>query len=154
MRKEKKGFFIRIGIIGAAIFVTLMFFIGIHIYHGNNMSPGLRDGELIFTLKTARDYAEQVISYKTKDGLKFGRVVGVGGDSIEITEDSYKINGCIPAEKVFYETIGNISVTVPEDHVFVLNDYRVDNSDSREYGCVPIKDIEGVVFFTMSRRGF
>lgn len=40
-----------------------------------------------------------------------------------------------------------IDVIVPKDHVYVLGDNRINSTDSRNFGCVPIKKIEGKVAF-------
>lgn len=165
-----KGLLIRLGIIGASIFILLFFILGIHIYHGNYMAPWMKDGDLVFILKTASNYADRVVAYKANGETRFGRVVGLSGDVINITQDTYTINGSIPVEKVYYDTRGEITETVPEGCVFVLNDNREDTSmnnsgngydgaiaqynDSRTFGSIPIKNIEGVVVFEMSRRGF
>ncbi|MGB4091828.1 MAG: S26 family signal peptidase [Ruminococcus flavefaciens] len=42
---------------------------------------------------------------------------------------------------------------VPENCVFVLNDFRSDISDSRTCGGVPLEDVEGAGVFTMRMRG-
>lgn len=151
-----KGFVIRISIISASLFILLFFVLGIHIYHDNNMAPWMRDGDLIFTLKPASNFADRVVSYKSPDGIRFGRVVGIEGDKVFINSEKYTLNDSIPVEKVYYDTRSEteIDVTVPEGCVYILNDNREDMSDSREYGCVNKKDIEGVVVFSMSRRGF
>ncbi len=42
--------------------------------------------------------------------------------------------------------------TVPEQCVFVLNDFRSDLSDSRTTGGIPLENIKGAVVFTMRVR--
>ena len=150
-----KGLLIRLGIIGGAIGIFFFFF-GIHFYYGNNMITSLRDGELIIVSKTSAPLADRVIAYTAEGQTHFGRIIGLAGDEIEITKDKYTINGSVPTEQIFFDTTNetDLKVTVPENAVFVLNDYREDKNDSRTYGAIDKKDIKGVVVFTMSRRGF
>ena len=42
---------------------------------------------------------------------------------------------------------------VPENCVFVLNDFRSDTSDSRVFGGVRQDDLKGRIIFIMRRRG-
>jgi signal peptidase I len=42
---------------------------------------------------------------------------------------------------------------VPDNCVFVLNEYRSDLSDSRTFGGIPLEEIQGTVVFTMRMRG-
>ena len=44
--------------------------------------------------------------------------------------------------------------TVEEGKAFILNDYREDTDDSRIFGAVDMKDIDGPFLFTLRRRGF
>ena len=153
--KGLKGFLIRAGIIAGAVIVFFCFF-GIHVYHGNNMITSLRDGEFVIVSKTSAPIADRVIAYRADNETRFARVVGLPGDKIEITKNKYTINGSVPTEQVFFDTRSETEVhlNVPENHVFVLNDHREDERDSRTYGAIPYSDIKGVVIFTMARRGF
>ena len=155
LSKPLKGFLIRAGIIAGAILIFFCFF-GIHVYHGNNMITSLRDGEFVIVSRTSAPLADRVIAYRAENETRFARVVGLAGDRIEITKTKYTINGSVPMEQVFFDTRSDteVRVTVPENHVFVLNDNRQDAKDSRTYGAIPVSDIKGVVVFTMSRRGF
>lgn len=42
---------------------------------------------------------------------------------------------------------------VPEGHVFVLGDYRTNATDSRDFGPIPMKQVEGKVITILRRRG-
>ena len=160
MKNELIKFFIKIGITAGIIFVVIHFFLGFHIYHGNNMTPWLKDGDLIIVNKQPKIYSDIVVTYKVGEDLHYGRIIGVSGDEINIdSEKHYTINGSIPLEKVYYDTYTDNSsiefpVTVGNNQVFVLNDMREDLRDSRTFGCIDITDIEGSVIFSVSRRGF
>ncbi|GAA1143026.1 signal peptidase I [Nesterenkonia lutea] len=83
------------------------------------------------------------------------RVVGLGGDEVECCDDQgrimvngepieepYVFPGDSPSEVEF-------SVTVPEDHMWVMGDHRSNSADSRSHldesdtGAVPLEDVIG-----------
>lgn len=76
----------------------------------------------------------------------------------EIKDDYVTVNGYGILENAVYPTTNQGSsitypYTVPEDCVFVLNDFRSEVSDSRNYGGIPMDDTKGKVVFLIRRRG-
>jgi signal peptidase I len=93
---------------------------------------------------------------RSKDFIK--RVIGVGGDKIEIKNKKIFIN-----DKPYNDTFGIYSdnvillaaietrdnygpVTVPKNSLFVMGDNRDRSLDSRFWGFVDLKDVEGKAF--------
>jgi signal peptidase I len=90
---------------------------------------------------------------RTKDYIK--RVIGVGGDKIEIknkdlfvNDKPYKDAFGIYSDNVVYPAVvqprDNFGpVVVPQGSLFVMGDNRDESADSRFWGFVDLKDVEG-----------
>jgi signal peptidase I len=93
---------------------------------------------------------------KSKDFIK--RVIGVPGDTVEMTGNEIHINGKPYDDKHGFYTSRNDSddnpgknhhfgpVTVPENSFFVMGDNRDHSYDSRFWGFVPARSIKGKAF--------
>ena len=143
------------------IWLLLTFVLGVTIYYGNNMHPALRDGDLIISLRLQRPYLNAAVLYEHYGKTCLGRVVGMPGNVIDISDiGALTVNGIAPAEVVFYPTFRcetsdiTYPYTVGEDKVFILNDFRSDTNDSRAFGAVDISDVKGPVLIMLRRRGF
>ena len=70
------------------------------------------------------------------------------------------INNAIASEDIFYPTYKaensaiSFPYTVEEGRAFILNDYRENTDDSRSFGTVDLKEIDGPFLLTIRRRGF
>ena len=49
--------------------------------------------------------------------------------------------------------VDSLSLSVPEGSVYVLGDYRTNTQDSRDFGAIPIKSVQGKVITILRRRG-
>lgn len=93
---------------------------------------------------------------RTKDFIK--RVVGVGGDTVEVRNKKVILNGeeisephahhrdnrIIPGGMNARDNMG--PVTVPKGHLFVMGDNRDFSADSRYWRFVPVEDVKGEAF--------
>lgn len=152
---------IKIAAIALAVWLVLAFVIGITINYGNNMHPAVNDGDLVITLKLQRPYLNAAVLYRHDGKTRTGRVVGLPGNVIDISEKGeLLVNGAIASEDVYYPTkkAENSKVTYPytveEGKAFILNDYREDTDDSRAFGAIDLSEIDGPLILSLRRRGF
>jgi signal peptidase I len=122
-----------------------------------SMTPTLRVGDRVLVNKFIYRFKEpergDIVVFESVEGggedlIK--RVVGVPGDEISVRGGRLLVNGEPQREryvnKKFPDTSSSAPTTVPQDHVFVMGDNRANSRDSRYFGTVPEKKIEGEAF--------
>ncbi|MFL6032272.1 MAG: signal peptidase I [Rubrobacteraceae bacterium] len=122
-----------------------------------SMVPTLKYGDRVLVNKFIYRFTEpqrgDIIVFKSVEGdgqdlIK--RVVGVPGDEIAVRGGTLFVNGEPQKEpyvnKKFPDRSFYAPTTVPKDHVFAMGDNRANSQDSRVFGPVPEKNIEGEAF--------
>ncbi|MFL5992219.1 MAG: signal peptidase I [Rubrobacteraceae bacterium] len=122
-----------------------------------SMVPTLKYGDRVLVNKFIYRFTEpqrgDIIVFKSVEGdgqdlIK--RVVGVPGDEIAVRGGKLFVNGEPQKEpyvnKKFPDRSFYAPTTVPKDHVFAMGDNRANSQDSRVFGPVPEKNIEGEAF--------
>src|SRR5918993_479608 len=123
-----------------------------------SMVPTLEVGDRVFVNKFIYRFAEpergDVVVFESvgegDDQKLIKRVVGVGGDEIEVRNGTLLVNGedreepYLNRNSPFNDSYGPSEV--PEGHVFVMGDNRANSADSRVFGPLPIENIEGEAF--------
>lgn len=160
VKKERKnkqilGFIQRILVTCVALVLLNKFVVTATIYYDNNMFPSIKDGDLVVIEKFDKEVQlSDVVIYNGR----LYRVIAKAGQEVDISKEGIlTVNGMQPAESTNSLTNKGekkYPIKVPEGEIFVLNDYREDESDSREFGTIKESDIEGKVFFVTRRRGF
>ena len=141
------------------IICVFRFCIGISFVGGDSMSPTLMDGDFIVYNRMVPEYQRgDIVSIRVASGDYYiKRVIGVGGDVIDIDEGNVYVNGELQDESWAYgETMEEEGVilypyTVREGSYFVLGDNRTASKDSRAFGEVSQRQIRGKVFFQVGR---
>lgn len=119
---------------------------------GTSMQPTLDGGEVLIVNRLSDVKRGDVIVFQ-KDGKRLiKRVVALEGDVI------YAENGKVYLKKAGSEEFVILSetyvktqtssfkpITVSSDRVFVLGDNRAISNDSRYFGTIPLKSVDGVV---------
>ena len=157
--RDLKQLLIKIGIVTAVSVILLVFVGGVALSHDANMVPSVADGDLAITYKLGGYYNGDLIVYEFNGKTRFGRVVGIPGDVIDFGADGrYTVNGIMPMENISTPTYPaeqsqiSFPYTVKEGEYFVLNDFRENAFDSRNFG--PITNPKGKVVLLIRRRGF
>jgi signal peptidase I len=118
-----------------------------------SMAPTLEPGDQVLVNKLAYRTGDPargdlaVVKAPGSGEILLKRVVGVGGDEVEIRDGFLFVNGRRQRETyVDHDAIDSVyfgPVRVPRDDVFVLGDNRADSVDSRELGPIPVSDAIG-----------
>lgn len=127
------------------------------VMEGDSMEPVISDGQAICVVKDSYSakrgqpdlnevvVMEKVYSEDYADDNIIARVVGLPGDKIEIKDGNLYRNGKLHEVNCSSECLGEYSVTIDKDSVFILADNRTvkKTADSRTIGPVPMKEIKG-----------
>ena len=138
-----------------AVLVATLWLPVLQIY-GNSMTPTLKPGEYVVTVKTDRFEAGDLIAFYYNNKILVKRVIAGPGDWVDIspeTGDVY-VNGQLLeepylTEKAFGLTDIELPYQVPDGKLFVMGDHREASVDSRNsaVGCVAQEQIVGKIIF-------
>lgn len=130
------------------------FVVNVSIIQETSMLPTLRHGEYYLVNKyiyhlTSPHRGEIVvlreIKYASDSYVK--RVIGLGGETLMIRHGGVFINGRPLAESYAagktHPDLG--PMVIEKDHYFVMGDNRSESYDSRDFGAVSIKQIDGKI---------
>lgn len=137
---------------------------------GNSMYPTLHEKDRLFANKISLLFGGpsrgDVIVLEAPDAPKkdyIKRVIGIGGDVVEIRDGNVYLNGELLEEDYIDEgsythVYDDESIwEVPEGSIFVLGDNRSEGAskDSRYFGCISVKTIKGITgfrYFPINKR--
>jgi signal peptidase I len=160
--KRKNGGFLEFLIIILVSFVLVFGFVRPFVVEAfyipsESMLPTLEVGDRVFVNKFVYRLGEpergDIVVFRTLEGggedlIK--RVVGVPGDSVSVRGGALFVNGERWEEPYLNDEFPDGSfydpTIVPEGHVFVMGDNRANSRDSRVFGPVPLRSIQGEAF--------
>ncbi len=126
---------------------------------GNDMFPAIKDGDLVIGFRLQREYAKNDVVAYTADGkTRIGRVAARENDVVTLDDSgTLLVNGTAQSGEIMYPTYAKEGAVypyrVPEGHVFILGDYRTQARDSRDFGSIPLENVQGKVITILRRRG-
>ena len=158
--KDNLLFFLKVFILSL---LTVNFIGRVSIVKGSSMEPEIHTDERIlinlFVYRFDKPSRGDIIvfRYPLDPGREYiKRVVGISGDKVAIKNGSVYINGTLLQEHyVKLQDHGNMGIkTIPDNHLFVMGDNRINSDDSRVFGFLPAANVRGkafVVFWPLDR---
>lgn len=126
---------------------------------GNEMFPALEDGDVVLAYRLQRSYAKNdVVVYEVNGRQATGRILGRDGDVINMDDSgTLQVNGTNQGGDIMYPTYAKEGITypyvIPDGEFFILDDYRTQAEDSRDFGSISRDQIVGKVITILRRRG-
>jgi len=146
-------------VVGGLLVLCGTFLFGIARNTDLGMTPAVKSGDLIFYFRLDKRYAaSDVVAVKIEGGFQTRRVIAVGGDTVDLTDQGLLVNGYLQQEAdIVGETLPytdgiSFPIVLEEDKVFLLGDNREYAVDSRLYGAVDAADTLGKVALILRRR--
>lgn len=147
--------------------LLFLFLLKTHQVSGESMLPTLENGDKIFVWRGRKPKRLDIITLSPMDNPQESyvkRVIGMPGDSLQLNGNtlqiSYLNNGHEEQEAITLTDgvtmILEEQTKIPADKYFVLGDNRDHSNDSRSFGLVNRKQIEGVVswrYYPFNRIG-
>ncbi len=148
--------FTLITVAAAAVLVATLWLPVLQTY-GDSMSPTLRDGDIIVSVKSGEFAPGDIIAFYYNNKILVKRVIAAAGQWVDIREDgTVLVDGQVLdepylAEKAFGECDIELPYQVPDGRIFVMGDHRSVSVDSRStaVGCVAGEQIVGRMVFRL-----
>jgi len=149
--------------IGSLFIVVYLFIMQPNQVKGASMEPTFQSGDYIFTSKITYKFRPikrgDVVVFKSPknpdiDYIK--RIIALPGDTLLVDNGIVYVNNNQVNENYISEQTNlwnggyikeGVSVTIPEEDIFVMGDNRPRSSDSREFGPISIDSIIGNVIY-------
>lgn len=153
---------VKIFIIALAIVIPIRYFLfQPFVVKGQSMEPNFHNGDYLIIDELSYRFREpqrgEIIVFKSPIdpfSCYIKRIIGLPGETIEIKNgvvEVYTKHGPMVLNEKSYlpddmKTPGDLKISLPEDHYFVLGDNRFQSYDSRKFGPLPRKNIVGRVY--------
>jgi signal peptidase I len=167
--EKRKEIFSWIKVFGFAIVIALIarnFIFSPYTVHGESMMPTIQNDNrvLVSKLSDIDRFDTIVFDAPDSDDRYIKRVIGLPGDTVEMKNDTLYVNGKAYSEDYLNSVAKQESISqhwtedftleektgkkvVPEGYVFVLGDNRPISKDSRIFGLLSMKSIQGQAVF-------
>jgi signal peptidase I len=141
---------------GALFAVVLQLTVQNYVVEGTSMLPTVQSGDRVLVDRLAYKVGSPqrgdivVFRFPYSDTNLIKRIIGLPGDTIQITPGVLRVNGKVINEPYIHypEQYTYGPTTVPAGQYFVLGDNRVVSYDSHIWGFLPSNDLYGRVMVT------
>ncbi|GAB4506528.1 MAG: signal peptidase I [Anaerolineales bacterium] len=141
-------------ILAVVLFLLLQLVVRNFRIQGDSMLPTLETGQFVLVERVSYRFSEPqrgdivVFEYPRAPQEDFvKRIIGLPGETVEITGGQVYINGNLLAESYVHGqptlTYRPVNITLGQDEYFVMGDNRAASSDSRTWGPLPRQNIIG-----------
>lgn len=126
---------------------------------GLGMFPAVEDGDLVLAYRLQGEYSKgDVVVYTVGDATYLGRIVARETDVVMMDDTGILvINGTDQDGGIMYPTYAKEGTEYPlrvsEGTLYILGDHRTQTQDSRDFGPIPLDNIQGKVITIVRRRG-
>lgn len=118
---------------------------------GPSMQETMVTGDLVLVNKLVYKFNEPkrgeiVVFHASADKDFIKRVIALPGETVEAKNNKILVNGKIVEESYIADHIRTMDfdeIRVPEGQVFVLGDNRLNSTDSRVIGSIPVSELVG-----------
>lgn len=170
LAKSTRIFFVIFDYLRTALVIVvgllLVYYLVVQVFviKGVSMDPNFADGELILVNRlsyyfTSPSHGDSVVFVfpGTRSDKYIKRIIGLPGETIQISNNEIKINGrelkedYLPAD---FKTLGETNLKLKNDQFFVLGDNRELSNDSRIWGPLSKDKIIGraqLIFYPYSK---
>lgn len=154
-----RSLFLRVLLLAAAGYILFTEVFLVAQVTGNGMFPAVKDGDLMIVFRMQQDYAKNdVIAVNVEGKRQIGRIIARETDVVMLDQTgTLTVNGTVQGGEILYPSYAKEGIEypyrVPDGHVFVMGDYRTQTTDSRDWGAVPMEQVEGKVITILRRRG-
>jgi signal peptidase I len=144
-------------LLGIAVFTLFHITVGSFKVYGSSMLPTIEEGEYIIVSKATYFFGVpqrgDIIVFGSPQDPKtdlIKRVIGLPGDTVEITDAKVTVNGTALTEPYILEPPHYLMMPeeIPAGNYFVLGDNRNNSSDSHRGWTVPRQNIIGKAWIT------
>lgn len=143
----------------AILFIVVLaafhFVAGISFVKGESMEPTLQDGQLTAYVRIVPEYKRgDIVSVRMPSGEYYvKRIIAVGGDIVDVRDGRVYVNDkeldepYVQGRTAIPEKGIRLPYTVEPGKVFVAGDNRENSVDSRTFGAVLKKEVQGKLLF-------
>lgn len=156
MDKKKKWFIEWLPYVAAVLVVVIikLFIVTPIRVNGDSMKETLLDKDIMILNEISYKFSGikrfDIVVLKTNNEYLIKRVIGLPGEKVMYKDNRLYIDGKIIEEDFNHaETQDVEEIEVPEGEYYVLGDNRVNSTDSRKIGAIPINNIRGTTSFTI-----
>lgn len=142
-------------VVAALAVLTAVMFLPVLRIYGSSMTPTLKEGEIVVSIKGADIGAGDVVGVYYGSKLLVKRCIATEHQWVDIDKDgNLYVNGELLdepylTEKAFGETNIELPYQVPDISYFVVGDHRATSIDSRNssVGCIESENVVGKIVF-------